>query len=106
MTIFNDSASTSITIQSIQIYWNTQGNQTLLGAVNLNGQQLWTGSNGSSPSLITTFLADIIVLPNSSELLQLSFNKPYNTNGTERIIITFEETSCPQLDSSNASQLK
>jgi hypothetical protein len=91
---------------SIEIYWNTQGNQTLLGAINLNGQQLWTGSNASSPSVITTFQADITILPSSSELMQLTFDKPYHTNGTERIIVTFAEASCPVLDSQNASQLK
>ena len=107
MTVFNDSLSGTVTIASVEIYFqnNTPNGQALTG-INFGGVSIWSGSLPGSPAVVSSFSGDISVAAGSSKLITLSFNKNYNDNGNERILITFSEGSCPTLDSSNASQLK
>ena len=107
MTVFNDSAADTIHVASIQIYFqnNTPNGQALIG-VSFGGVSIWTGSLTGSPAVVSAFIGDISVSAGSSKLILLSFEKNYNDDGNEKILITFSEASCPTLDSSNASQLK
>lgn len=107
MTVFNDSAIDTIHIASIQIYFqnNTPNGQALTG-ITFGGISIWSGSLPGSPAVVSSFTGDISVSAGSSKLITLSFNKNYNDNGSEQIVITFSEASCPTLDSNNASQLK
>lgn len=107
MTVFNDSPSGTITVASIEIYFQniTPSGQALTG-ISFGGNSIWTGSLPGSPALVSVFTGDITVTAGSSKLISLSFDKNYNDNGSERIVVTFAEASCPTLDSNNSSQLK
>lgn len=102
MTIFNYSAQ-AISLASIQIYYNASspGGQGV-SKIYFGGIPIW--SSGSeprtgSPVIAFDFIGDVTLAPNSSKLLTIQFAKNYSTNGSEQILITFQEAGCPVLDS-------
>ncbi len=107
MTVFNDSTAGTIHISSIEIYFqnNTPNGQALIG-ISFGGISIWSGSLPGSPAVVSAFTGDVSVAAGASKLISLSFNKNYNNNGSEKILVTFAETSCPVLDSSKNEQLK
>lgn len=107
MTVFNDSVGVTINISSIQIYFqNSTPNGQALTGITFGGVSIWTGSIPGSPAVVSSFIGDISIPAGSSKLITMGFEKNYNDNGAEIIIISFVESGCPNLDSSNPSQLK
>jgi hypothetical protein len=107
MTVYNNHPTVTLHVTQIQVYWNPSSPaQQALTQVSLGGVTIWSGSLTGSPSLFTAFTGDISIGPNSSKLLQVSFNKNYRSNGLEQILVNFAENGCPTLDSNNSSQLQ
>lgn len=106
MTIFNQSPNTTILITQIQIYWNPSSPAgQYLSQLTLGGVTIWSGNTTATPAVFSVFTGDMTLGPNSSKLLSVSFDKSYKDNGTEQILVSFAEYSCPLLDSSNSGQL-
>jgi len=106
MTIFNNN-SYIITIQSVQVYYNSsQPAGQAVTAISLGGSSIWTGSQAGSPATFSTFnLSNATISAGSNKLLQFDFAKGYNSNGTERLLVTFTTNGCAILDSANSGQL-
>lgn len=102
-TIYNYGSST-ISIAQIQVFFNNANGNGLQG-ISYGGITIWTGNENGSPAALTTFSGDVSLTPGASKLLEMSFKKAYETNGTERILVTFAQGGCPVLDSSNSGQL-
>ena len=106
MTVYNYSTGVTINLSQLQLYINvTQPSGQELNAITFGGVTIWSGVITGSPAVISAFSGNVSIAPGASKLLQLTFKKNYNTNGTERILVDFAENGCPQLDSSNSSQL-
>lgn len=107
MTVYNNHPTVTLHVTQIQVYWNPSSPAgQALTQVSLGGVNIWSGSLTGSPALFTVFIGDISIGPNSNELLQVSFNKNYKSNGLEQILANFAENGCPTLDSNNSSQLQ
>ena len=105
MTIFNKNGYT-ITIQSIQIFYNSsQPSGQAVTGIFLAGSSIWSGTQTGSPITFTSFSGSPTISPNSNKLLQFAFQKNYNSNGTERLLVTFTTNGCVVLDSANSAQL-
>jgi len=107
MTIYSYPSTTiTVHITSIQIYYNSTGNSiTQLSFGNIN---IWSGTRTGSPGIFNSpYSGDVSLSPSSNKILQVQFSSPYQplTGGGERILITFAESGCPTLDSSNTNQL-
>jgi uncharacterized repeat protein (TIGR01451 family) len=105
MTIFNNN-SFVLTIQSIQVYYNSsQPGGQYVSQVSLGGVAIWTGIQPGSPATFSTFVGSPTIPANSNKLLLIGFKKNYNSNGTERLLVTFTTNGCAILDSANTGQL-
>lgn len=107
MTIFNESASATITILQIQIYFNTNPIGQFISTMQYGGVTIWAGATTGSPGVFTAFTGDVTLQAGKNKLLGLTFNKNYIPSNPpiERIVVTFAESGCPVLDSNNNSQL-
>lgn len=108
MTIFNR-GSITLTISNIIIYYNFDSNPNQhITQLTLGGITIWSGASAhSSPVSFNTFSGNVTVSAGSNKILNVSFNKGYVVNSTERILVYFAESACGStfLDSSNSSQL-
>ena len=106
MTVYNYSAVVTINFSQLQVYWNNSqpGNQQLNG-ISFGGVSIWSGVDTAPPKVLTVFTGNVSIAPGASKLLQLTFARAYNVNGTEKFLINFLENGCPLLDSSNSGQL-
>ncbi|MBI5936172.1 MAG: pilus assembly protein [Chloroflexi bacterium] len=105
MTIYNN-ASISVTVSSIQIYWNPSSPAgQKLKTIYLGGALIWSSESTVSPLTVSAFIGDITIPAGSNELLQINFEKNYKDSGSEQILVTFAENGCPIVDSSNSGQL-
>ena len=107
MTIFNESASATITISQIQVYFNTNPTGQFISTMQYGGVTIWAGAATGSPGVFTVFSGDVTLQAGKNKLLGLTFNKNYIPSNPpiERIIVTFVESGCPVLDSNNNNQL-
>ena len=107
MTIFNESASATITISQIQIYFNTNPTGQFISTMQYGGVTIWAGATTGSPGVFTAFTGDVTLQAGKNKLLGLTFNKNYVASNPpiERIVVNFAESGCPTLDSDNNSQL-
>jgi uncharacterized repeat protein (TIGR01451 family) len=103
-TIYNYGTST-ITVSEVQIYWNDSPSSQRLDVLTFGGITIWNDTDNTPPTIITSFNGDVSITPGSSKLLEVDFRRSYNTNGSERILVTFAQGGCPVLDSDNSGQL-
>lgn len=111
MSVINDSAtSATISISQLQVRnWNFQSNsQQYISAIFFGGTQIITGNNTQriDPITYTSFTGGVSLAPGQTKVLMFEFNKNYTETGNEIIKITFAESGCPVLDSSNGTQVK
>lgn len=105
MTIYNN-ASVAVTVVNIQIYWNPSSPAgQKLKIIKLGGVNIWSSESTATPLNVSTFIGDVTIPAGSNELLQVTFEKNYKDNGSERILVTFAQSGCPIVDSNNSGQL-
>jgi uncharacterized repeat protein (TIGR01451 family) len=106
MTVFNESASSTITISQIQIYYNaTHPSDQFIFTISYGGVTVWAGGSSGSPGVFTAFSGDVTLAAGSNKQISLLFHDNYIVDGSERILINFAEPGCPTLDSTDNSQL-
>ena len=97
-TIFNYGPA-PITISQIQVYYNNGSPAgQYMSTLKLATITIWSSSLPGSPATVSAFTGDVTVGAGSSKVLEVSFNKNYKANGTERILVTFAEAGCAILD--------
>lgn len=124
MSIINDAATTAtITIKNLEIKnWNYSSNsQQYISAIYLvsspatapYSNQIWTGANTQRIDPLTlpypsgaSFTGTVTIAPGVTKVLVFEFNKNYSETGNEIVKVTFAESGCPVLDSSNGTQVK
>jgi uncharacterized repeat protein (TIGR01451 family) len=106
MTVFNESASATITISQIQIFYDARNpSDQFIFTVSYGGVTVWAGGSSGSPGVFTAFSGDVTLAAGSNKLMSFLFHDNYIVDGSERILINFAEPGCPTLDSLNPSQL-
>ncbi len=103
MTIYSLSSTTiTVHITSIQIFYNNASNS--ITQLSFGGVNIWSGTRTGSPGVFSSpYTGDVSLSPSSNKILQVQFSSAYVplTGGGERILVTFAESGCPTLDSSN-----
>jgi archaellum component FlaF (FlaF/FlaG flagellin family) len=91
--VVNNQSGTTITIESITLTWNNQGNRALK-AITLDSTNIFNGTDSDgtyvSPSLSKWSLAP------GQHTFTITYSK--STSGS-RMLLTFVETSCSPVDS-------
>jgi len=107
MTIFNDSATGSaIEIQQVQLIgWDQAGNT--ITSIQFGGNIIWSGSSGPlDPYTFNITTGNRSLNPGENKLLALIADKNISKTGVEQIKVTFTNSNCPILDTSNGTQVK
>jgi hypothetical protein len=106
MTIYNYNVATTVHIQEIEIWAPPSSSEQTVTRLNLGGVNFWEGAMESdSPSFFDAFFSDVSIGPRANKFLQVILSKNYRADGSERIVVNFEEKECPNLDTSNNRQL-
>ena len=111
MTIYSyPSTTVTVHISSIQIYYNSSGNSISITQLSFGNVNIWSGTKTGSPGVFNSpYTGDVSLSPSSNKILQVQFSPAYqpfpSPPGGEEIVITFAESGCPILDSSNTNQL-
>lgn len=106
MTIYNYNSAVIVHIQEIQIWSPPSPPDQTATSLKLGGLSIWDGSMESdSPSFFDALIGDVSISPRAHKFLQVILSRNYQADGSERIVVTFVENECPNLDSSNMRQL-
>lgn len=106
MTIYNYNSAATVHIQEVQVWNPSSPPEQTATSLNLGGISIWNGAMESdSPSFFDALTGDISIGPRARKFLQVILSKSYRADGSERIVVTFLENECPNLDSSNMRQL-
>lgn len=96
----------SNSVYLITVYWNNSSNT--INFASIGGITAFTGTKSTSPAFIdySAMINTPFTVPSGGNVfIDIGFSSTYVSNGSERLIIDFQEYGCPSLDSLNTNQL-
>jgi hypothetical protein len=100
MQVFNHNPF-PITVSSITVHFSDSSNDAqFVTSIVLGASTIWTNTlNHGTPLVANALIGNLTIAPNSSPELAVTFDKPYNDDNSERIVVTFSTGGCLPLDS-------